>query len=251
MSGPHGDPFTKRPLSDLLFVFEMEEHFQLHHLEPLSSQKVLDNTTTTDLNEHDGPWIVIDTTLSDVNSNRSGSWLHEESLSGCHLDAQLDFEPCQPIEAGFASSDMVPDGLKSLVRYCCRVGFLQLVESVRREDPHCQDASKGKTGAHAFKLAMAWMVKESAEFEFKELNEYLQTRNDKACADIATCAVRRALAESEEHADHSNCTNEKVLAFEDVLIAILIGGTDEAGVDDVRSVLAMRGRSLDGGPLRA
>ena len=292
MSGPESNPFAKDSIREPFFVLAVEAHLQWHYLETLSWELVLDNTTTTRAEEHGVPWMVIDTTSFDVSCNRSESGIHRESLSGDHLDAQSAIEPVQSIEPGFASSDTVPAGFKALVRYCCRVGFLQLVESVLREDPDCQDASTGKihvpssianqcgchvfvdqttcapsrvrsvmlavpeaqvlieAGHYAYKLAMEWIVEESEGAEFNEMNEYLQTLKVKECADIARCAVSRALAEAEDHADHLNPTSEKALAFEDVMNAILAGGTDEAGVDAARAVLAIRGRSLDGGPLR-
>ena len=98
---------------------------------------------------------------------------------------------------------------------------------------------------------MEWKAKESEGSELEELTELFRTRKAKTCADIARCAVCSASAESEEYADHSNPISEKGLAFPGLIIAILVGGVDEAGVDAARSVLALCARSLHGGPLCA
>ena len=55
--------------------------------------------------------IVIDTTTSDVTSNRSELGIYQESLSGCQVDTQPAIEPCESIKPGLASFDMVPGGI--------------------------------------------------------------------------------------------------------------------------------------------
>ena len=84
--------------------------------------------------------IVIDTTLSDVSNTRSECGIHKGSLSESQLDAQSANEPCQPMEPGFASSNMVPDGLKSLVLHCRRAGS----PACRMRNPSADRTGKGR-----------------------------------------------------------------------------------------------------------
>ena len=95
----------------------------------------------------------------------------------------------------------------------------------------------------AFCLALKWLTIASGPHRFKCLTSDLESLTDHEILNIV--GYTAYLCRQDLDQDSTACEVEKLLSFEDVVVCILVDQNEER-----ERALALRGRSLHGGPLR-
>ena len=175
------------------------------------------------------------------------------------------------------SQDRIPKNVHFLLEHCLMYGFAEMAEELYQQKKESDElpvmwedyASRGiwespsllfarKPGYmdlceppplstdkvdRAFCLALRWLTVASGPRRLKCLTEDLESLTNKEILDIVGYALY--VCREDEDRDATECKDEKLLSFEDVVVCILVGQNEER-----ERALALRGRSLHGGPLR-